>query len=55
MREHEATVSRQLARARGVVREAVERELRTKHGMDDRTVAECLRAAAEDARTGRLC
>lgn len=46
-REHEATVSRQLARTRRAVRAEVERELR-EHGLTPEAVAECFEAAAED-------
>ena len=46
--EHEASVSRHLSRTRAAVRTAVERELRERHGLDDRTVAECLSRAQSD-------
>jgi RNA polymerase sigma factor (sigma-70 family) len=49
LKEHEATVSRQLARARAAVRTSVEASLRTEHGMDDETVAEFLRSVVDDA------
>jgi RNA polymerase sigma factor (sigma-70 family) len=48
MQEHEATVSRQLARTRRVLREDVEEELRA-GGLTPDQVAECFGAAAEDA------
>jgi RNA polymerase sigma-70 factor (ECF subfamily) len=51
LREHEATVSRQLARTRRVVRDEVERELRTR-GFNDAQVHRCFECAAED--TGRM-
>jgi len=47
--EHEATVSRQLARTRRALREDVERQLRVDHGLSEAQVAECFAAAAEDA------
>jgi RNA polymerase sigma-70 factor (ECF subfamily) len=46
--EHEATVSRQLARARTSLREDVERQLR-ESGLNDDAVAECFAAVAADA------
>jgi RNA polymerase sigma factor (sigma-70 family) len=49
LREHEATVSRQLNRIRRVLRDAVERQLRDDHGLSGAQVAECFAAAAEDA------
>jgi RNA polymerase sigma factor (sigma-70 family) len=45
--EHEATVSRQLAKARKNVREDVERQLR-EAGLNDAAIAECLAAVAAD-------
>jgi RNA polymerase sigma factor (sigma-70 family) len=45
--EHEATVSRQLARTRAALRRAVEADLR-KSGLTDDVIRECLTAAAED-------
>ena len=47
LREHEATVSRQLARTRRVVREDVERSLRDE-GLKREEIARCLEAALED-------
>ena len=47
--EHEATVSRQLARTRRALREDVERQLRVDHGLSEAQVAECFAAASEDA------
>jgi RNA polymerase sigma factor (sigma-70 family) len=49
LKEHEATVSRQLARTRRVLREDVERQLRVDPGLSDAQVAECFAAAAEEA------
>jgi RNA polymerase sigma factor (sigma-70 family) len=49
--EHEATVSRQLARTRRALRETVEHALRTESGLDERTLDEALQAAAEDPGT----
>ena len=46
--EHEATVSRQLARTRRAVRDAVERDLREDAGLTDPEVAECLASVADD-------
>ena len=47
--EHEATVSRQLGRARVAIREAVEHELRTVHHLPDAAIAECFAAVARDS------
>jgi RNA polymerase sigma-70 factor len=47
--EHEATASRQLARTRKVIREAVERHLRTEDGLTDDQIALCLASVTEDA------
>jgi RNA polymerase sigma factor (sigma-70 family) len=49
LEEHEATVSRQLARTRRVLREDVERQLRQDPGMGDAQIAECFASASEDA------
>jgi RNA polymerase sigma-70 factor, ECF subfamily len=49
--EHEATVSRHLARTRRGVREAVEQLLRADHGFGDREIAECFASVAADAGT----
>jgi RNA polymerase sigma-70 factor, ECF subfamily len=48
MREHEATVSRNLARTRKAIRADVERQLRTDEGLADEAIAECFEAAIED-------
>jgi len=47
--EHEATVSRQLARARASLRESVEQRLRLEHHFTETDVTECFRSTAEDA------
>src|SRR6187399_1961413 len=39
--EHEATVSRQLARARKAIRKAVEHQLRSDAGLTDAEIARC--------------
>jgi RNA polymerase sigma-70 factor (ECF subfamily) len=51
-RESEATVSRQLARTRRGIREAVERHLRDRAGFGDAEIRECFAAVVED--TGEL-
>jgi RNA polymerase sigma-70 factor (ECF subfamily) len=51
MREHEATVSRNLARVRRAVREKVEMDLRKSAGLSDAEVAACFQSVAEDAGT----
>ncbi len=50
--EHEATVSRHLARARRVIREHVERELRERERMTDPEIADCFAAVIDN--TGSL-
>jgi RNA polymerase sigma factor (sigma-70 family) len=50
-REHEATVSRQLARTRKDLRESIERGLREDHGFTSDEVRECISAAVDDAGT----
>ena len=45
--EHEATVSRQLARTRRTIREHVQRQLRRK-GLSDDRIGACFEAAAQD-------
>jgi RNA polymerase sigma-70 factor, ECF subfamily len=47
--EHEATVSRHLARTRRVVRQAVEHHLRTVSGLDEAAIAECFASIVDDA------
>ena len=49
MKEHEATVSRQLARTRRDLRKDVERQLREDAGLSEAQVAECFESASEDA------
>jgi len=51
LKEHEATVSRQLARTRRALRQDVERQLRDHYGFEEAQIAECFEAAAEDAGT----
>ncbi len=46
--EHEATVSRQLARTRRTIRTQVESRLRHREGMTDAEIAECFAAVLED-------
>jgi RNA polymerase sigma-70 factor (ECF subfamily) len=47
-KEHEATVSRQLARTRQTLREAVERDLRDRHRLTDQQVTQCLASVTAD-------
>ncbi len=47
--EHEATVSRQLARTRRGLRDGIERQLREQEGMTADAVAECLASIVADA------
>jgi RNA polymerase sigma-70 factor len=46
--EHEATVSRHLARTRSSIRTAVESELRGVHGLTETAIAECIQAVTGD-------
>jgi RNA polymerase sigma-70 factor (ECF subfamily) len=48
LKEHEATVSRQLARTRRAVRAAVERALRDDAGLSEAQVAECIASVTAD-------
>ena len=48
LREHEATVSRQLARSRRTIRDAVERHLRDEARLSDAEIAACFETAAGD-------
>lgn len=48
LKEHEATVSRQLARTRRAIRENVERRLRSEAGLNDAQIATCFASASED-------
>jgi RNA polymerase sigma-70 factor len=50
MGEHEATVSRNLARTRKAIREDVENQLRSEAGLNDAQVARCFEVASEDGR-----
>ena len=52
LREHEATVSRQLAKTRKALRQRIERHLRDEHGLDDAQIGRCFASVAED--TGPL-
>ena len=47
--EHEATVSRRLARARRAMRAEMERYLRVEEALDDRQIVECFESAMDDA------
>ena len=47
--EHEATVSRQLARVRKDLRLAMEGRMREAHGYDEASLADCLRLVMSDA------
>jgi hypothetical protein len=47
--EHEATSSRQLARTRAAIRDAVDRRLRAEDGLGDAEVALCFEYVTEDA------
>jgi RNA polymerase sigma-70 factor (ECF subfamily) len=47
--EHEATASRQLARTRGAIRGAVEKELKATAGLTDAEIAECFASVSADA------
>lgn len=53
LKEHEATSSRQLARTRQSVREAIELELRGR-GLNDAQIARCFECATEDVGTMSL-
>jgi RNA polymerase sigma factor (sigma-70 family) len=46
--EHEATVSRQLARSRRALRESVEHDLRESEGLSESAIAECFASVAAD-------
>lgn len=48
LKEHEASVSRHLTRVRGVLREAIEHQLRHVEGMTEAQVVECLRTVLDD-------
>ena len=49
LHEHEATVSRQLARTRQAIRGDVERRLRDEAGLSDAQISECFAAVSADA------
>jgi RNA polymerase sigma-70 factor (ECF subfamily) len=49
--EHEATVSRQLARTRKVIRTEVERHLRTERGLSEAEIARCFECTIDDPGT----
>ena len=51
LREHEATTSRHLARARRAIRDDIERQLQQDEGMSEAEVAECLASVIDDAGT----
>ena len=53
-REHEATVSRNLARTRNLVRAEAVRRLRDEHRLRDDEIAECFSAVSEDRRHADL-
>ena len=48
-REHEATVSRQLAKTRRAIRGEVERRLKTDHGFSPGEIDECFESVVDDA------
>jgi RNA polymerase sigma-70 factor (ECF subfamily) len=48
MKEHEATVSRQLARARTAIRDDIESQLRDEAGLSEAQVADCLSSVTAD-------
>ena len=48
LKEHEATVSRRLARTRRAIRDEVERQLREEVGFTDVQIAECFASVAAD-------
>jgi RNA polymerase sigma-70 factor (ECF subfamily) len=49
LNEHEATVSRQLARTRTAIRRDVERRLKDGHGLGDAEIAQCFASVVSDA------
>jgi RNA polymerase sigma factor (sigma-70 family) len=49
LKEHEATVSRNLARTRRTIRENVERRLRGESGLNDAQIAQCFASVSQDA------
>jgi hypothetical protein len=48
LREHEATVSRQLAKTRKTLRQLIERHLRDEHRLDDAQIGRCFASVADD-------
>ena len=48
-REHEATVSRQLARTRRAIRDEVERRLKTEQRFSSAEIDECFESIVDDA------
>ena len=48
LREHEATVSRQLAKTRQTLRREVERHLRQEHRLDDAQIERCFSCVSDD-------
>ena len=50
-REHEATVSRQLARTRKDLRTDLERRLQAEHGLNAAEIRECVSSVIDDAGT----
>lgn len=48
-REHEATVSRQLAKTRRAIRDDVERRLQAEHGFSTVEIEECFKSLVDDA------
>jgi len=49
LKEHEATVSRQLARTRAAIRKDAEEHLRTNAGLSETEIARCFESVMEDA------
>ena len=47
--EHEATCSRQLARTRRALRDAIERQLRVEYGLSDEQVTQCFASVGQDS------
>ena len=47
--EHEATVSRQLARTRSAIRGSIEERLRRTHELSEAAIADCFRSVSDDA------
>jgi len=49
LREHEATVSRQLAKTRQTLRREIERRLREEHGLEEAQIERCFACVVEDS------